>query len=193
MGHRLVLVLVANPRAEVAEQVEAVIGRHGSNATVPPYKLYFKPCHWNGRLWREGDAEAFARRWEEVCDQKYERDDNGYYRWTDRNPDPEYDWYTFGGNWNGIFAGRFVGASSEKDGIGGRIEGNVCPVGELPGDLSPAAIATPDGQWHHYSRRPWDDEDLPPPIREIVERYRDQYALAVPPPIHEIVERYRDY
>ena len=179
MGHRLVLVLIANPRADVEKQVDAVIGRHGSHATVPPYKSYFQRKHWMGRLWEEGDAEAFARRWEEVCHEKHERDDQGYYRWLDRNPDPQYDWYTFGGNWDGIFAGMFVGASSEEAGIGGRIEGNVCRVADLPGDLKPAVIATPDGQWHHYGWRPPDNEERPPPIHEIIERYRDHYAIAI--------------
>ena len=130
MGHRLVLVLVANPRSDVEAQVEAAIGRYA------------------------------------------ESDDD--------NPDSKYDWYTFGGRWNGIFAGKFVGASAEKDGAGGRVEGNVCPVAELPADLEPAVIATPDGAWHYYGwRPPGDSGPLPPPMNEVLGQYRDHYAVAV--------------
>ena len=91
----------------------------------------------------------------------------------DRNPDPAFDWYTIGGRWDGVFAGLFAGKNAEVDGIGGRVDGNICPVAALPDDLQPGAVATPDGRWHSFAAK-----EAIASMRKILESYRDDEAIA---------------
>ena len=91
----------------------------------------------------------------------------------DRNPDPAFDWYTIGGRWDGVFAGLFAGKNAEVDGIGGRVEGNICAVAALPGDLQPGAVATPDGRWHSFAA-----QEAIASMRKILESHRDDEAVA---------------
>jgi hypothetical protein len=148
MAHQLVLVLIQDPHANVFGQVWALLERHSMWSKVEPYKDYFTPCHWDGRLWEEGDAQEYVRRREQAFGEKHERDEKGYYRWADDNPEGHFDGYTLGGRWDGIFAGLCEGASPEAGVWEGRVEGNVCPIEALPSGLIPASVVTPDGQWH---------------------------------------------
>ena len=92
----------------------------------------------------------------------------------DRNPDPMFDWYTIGGRWDGVFAGLFAGKNAEVDGIGGRVEGNICAVAALPDDLHPGAVATPDGRWHSYAAN-----EAIASMRKILEDLNDEAAAAM--------------
>jgi hypothetical protein len=182
MAHSLVLVLIHDPQRNVVEQVDAVLERHSEHAAVEPFKDYFAPAYSGDRLWQAQDADEFVRWRERAYGEKWERDEKGYYRWIDSNPDSHYDWYTLGGRWDGIFAGLFEGASPETDIVGGRVDGNVCPVAALPSDLFPNSIVTPDGQWHFFGWRLFGDtpdaQGLEM-IRGISERFGTCYAVAV--------------
>ena len=182
MAHQLVLVLIRNPHAKVAAQVGALLDRHSMHAAVEPYKEYFEPCHWNRRLWEEGDAEEFVRLRAQALGEKYHRDEKGFYQWADSNREGHYDWHTLRGRWDGIFAGLFEAAGSDAGAEAERVEGNICPVAALPQDLFPTSIVTPDGTWHFFGWRfGGEDPDAQniARIREIAREYSGYYAVAV--------------
>lgn len=182
MGHQLVLVVIDDPRARVIEQVESLIDRHSSYAKVEPYKQYFEPCSWDGRLWEADDAEEFARRRAQEYGETFESDENGIYQWIDTNPNAHYDWFEIGGRWDGIFAELCDIESAEVDGTGGRVQGNICPVEALPEDLFPGSYVAPDGDWKFFGWRfggEDPDEEGIAAIRRIVEGCRGKYVVAV--------------
>jgi hypothetical protein len=183
MAHQLVLVLIANPNANVAEQVEALISKHSFYAETEPWKQYFEPCHWNGRLWEMEDVEEFVRQWREAIGTQYEKDDKGYYLWRDENREGHYDWYTIGGRWDGVFAGCFTSGNSELSESGSSIDNNICLIRDLPKDFGyPGSFVTPDGVWHFFGWRfRGEDPDARniEIMRQIVAQYGDYYAVAV--------------
>ncbi len=182
MAHHLVLVLIKDPENRVVEQVESLLERHSAYAKVQPYKRYFEPCHWNGRLWEEKDAEDFARLRHQLYGENHERDESGLYEWVDTNPDAHFDWYEIGGRWDGIFEQVWESHNQETCSVGGRVKGNICPVEALPREEYPGSLVTPDGQWHFFGWR-FDgsapEHDDIETIRRIVETHKGHFAVAV--------------
>lgn len=105
-----------------------------------------------------------------------------------------------GGRWDRIFAGRADAKVSETDHLGGEVRDNLCLVRDLPADLAPDWVVTPDGQLHYLGWRFCPDAIITPdsevacptePLGDdmdgdqaklwaaIRQEYRDCYAVAV--------------
>jgi hypothetical protein len=65
------------------------------------------------------------------------------------NPNGHWDWYSFGGRWDGVVNGDFSKCTPDYRSHTNRLEGNVStPKFLLDNNIIPATIVTPDGQWH---------------------------------------------
>ena len=100
-----------------------------------------------------------------------------------RDPAEHHDWWVIGGRWDGLLGQ-----------IGG-LAANVALLETLPGRVCPAAVVTPEGDWHEGRtslanvefREPADvpeDElaasaDWQRTYESFAERYRGQFAVAV--------------
>lgn len=105
-----------------------------------------------------------------------------------------------GGRWDRIFAGRADAKINEADHLGGKVRDNFCLVRDLPADLAPGCVVTPDGKLHFLGWRFCPDAICTPdgemacptePLGDemdggqatlwaaIRQAYRDCYAVAV--------------
>ena len=95
-------------------------------------------------------------------------------------PDICFDFYKIGGAWNGIFAGLLPGEFVGTDCLGGRVQGNICRLEDVP--FEPSAVVTPDGTLHFFGWS-FDDEPLAAEHAQswaaIRSDYRSAYAVAV--------------
>src|SRR5262245_34528228 len=64
-----------------------------------------------------------------------------------------FEYTKIGGRWDRIFAGRAVASIDESDHLGGAVRDNLCPVRDLPADLAPSCVVTPDGRLHFLGWR----------------------------------------
>jgi len=64
-----------------------------------------------------------------------------------------FDYCKIGGRWNGVFAGMLAGDPAERDPMSSGVEGNICRVSDLPPDLDPGSVITPDGELHFFGWR----------------------------------------
>lgn len=108
---------------------------------------------------------------------------NAVYR-VSRDPSQHYDWWMIGGRWDGLF------------GPVGGLAGNVARLEDLRGRIYPAAVVTPEGDWHDgpltlpsnvefREARDVPEEELAAlsawqrSFEVFVERYRGHVAVAV--------------
>jgi hypothetical protein len=101
-----------------------------------------------------------------------------------RDPGQHHDWWEIGGRWNGLL-GPLSGLAA-----------NMARVEDLPGHIWPAAVVTPEGDWHGGPNTPpanaefRNSEDVPEEerialaqwaltVRGFLERYRGHLAVAV--------------
>jgi hypothetical protein len=67
------------------------------------------------------------------------------------NPHAEWDWWRPGGRFDGLLPQQSNnGYASEDDALEPEWTRNMAKVADLPPDLIPAAIITPDGEWHDW-------------------------------------------
>jgi hypothetical protein len=60
-----------------------------------------------------------------------------------RDPNSYWDYWVIGGRWSGLF--KALPSPVEED---GELHTNIARVRDLPNDLVPAAIVTPEGDWY---------------------------------------------
>lgn len=107
---------------------------------------------------------------------------------TDRDPHRYWDYWTIGGRWAGFFNTLLSSAHHDPE-----LHTNIARVRDIPSDLQPAAIVTPEGEWfdgpivmydelfepHRDAeelapRRDWDRQ-----ARELLACYPDYLAVVV--------------
>jgi hypothetical protein len=65
------------------------------------------------------------------------------------NPNGKWDWWTFGGRWDRAIQGDFSRTNPYEISHAHELDGNVLtPQFVIDHNVIPAAIVTPDGQWH---------------------------------------------
>ena len=105
-----------------------------------------------------------------------------------------------GGRWDRILAGRGDVHIDETDHLGGQVRDNICLVRDLPADIDPSSVVTPDGKLHFLGWRFSPDAIITPDgrlqcsgervgeemnstqaasWRTILSEYQDCYAVAV--------------
>lgn len=109
------------------------------------------------------------------------------------NPKSKWDWYDFGGRWDGVVCGN-----ARTDGDAGfnfaqkyrRLPGNITTIDNVLADLKnrrPYAIVTPDGEWHERGKMGWfglSSNEQPmeqwlEQVRAIFEKYRSHMVVGV--------------
>jgi hypothetical protein len=85
-------------------------------------------------------------------------------RKTTYNPDSKWDWWSYGGRWNGEIKGEYRGDNDGGFNFGDeyrQLEENIIRVGdfldmaEKDSDMYPFAVVMPDGTWHERGRMGW--------------------------------------
>ena len=101
-----------------------------------------------------------------------------------RNPASHWDYLCIGGRWDGVIFGTprrddLVNAGEEHE----RLEYNCAPVRQLPEDLIPHAIVTPDGLWYEEANWASTEEAVKERWREearaLLKRHQNCLAIAV--------------
>lgn len=105
----------------------------------------------------------------------------GIYK-TTYNPKSKWDWWSYGGRWNGALKGKV-----EDDGDGGfnfdpqyrQLSNNYSVMNEIVDDFLPFAIITPDGEWYEKGEMGWwgivsdEKEDWKDIGKGVLDKYRD--------------------
>jgi hypothetical protein len=101
------------------------------------------------------------------------------------NPDSKWDWWSYGGRWNGAMIGKYKGS---KDGFNfgeqyRQIENNMCLVKDIDEKFTCFAIITPDGNWHERGNMGWwgmvsnENDDWEETVKDIFKTYPDYIAI----------------
>lgn len=161
MSHFVVLVLTEDG---VLSTVRTLLSPYNEWTQVEPYKVY------EYVNWPDGE------------------DEHGPYGFSTDNPNVKYDWCEVGGRWDGaLFGVEWRDANLTEDHE--RLENNQRPVSELLEEdelFVPAALVTPDGEWHTSSKQ-WYDEgyeelrekEWKPEVKALYEQYPDCIATLI--------------
>jgi len=108
-------------------------------------------------------------------------DENHDGRYYSPNPKAKLDQWVVGGRWDGLISGHSIGSVLSED---GKWEGNIVKVTDLPPDLLPAAVITPDGRWHDWYEttgitQAVRDDEWRLVVRSLLEKHRDCFAVSV--------------
>lgn len=116
-------------------------------------------------------AEELHRKWSMDC----HVDEGGLYYITTLNPDGKYDYFSLV-RYEDITAHRVEAAVRE----------HVWRTSEIPRDLLPAAVVTPDGQWHETGVKKWawditkdEEQAIRQRVFALVDQYPDHLAVLV--------------
>jgi hypothetical protein len=108
-------------------------------------------------------AAKLRKRWGLHCGV----DAGGLYHFTNLNPNSMYDYWTVVG-------------------LEGHVEDHVWRVPEMPRDLSPSAVVTPDGQWHETGIEKWawditkaEEQAIRQRVYALVDQYPNHLAVLI--------------
>ena len=94
------------------------------------------------------------------------------------NPRAEWDYWNVGGRWDGLISGH---SNVYGEGLVAKWARNTVKVSELPKDILPDVIVTPDGCWHDF----WNDTKNHEPdewdskARLIISQHSDSLAVVI--------------
>lgn len=188
--HTFAVVLVPADTEDVLQAVTHILSFSDSNKEVEPHK-----CYRNNKF-IEMDAEeygipvtdlaAIAARLNEEHELIYVVDEYGIFYITTFNYQRCWDYWKIGGRWDGVIQGksRNTKGRSNYGPEHEQLQYNICPVSELPADVLPEVVVTPDGRWHEMECRslvPTDEEAerWRAILRPLLEQYRDCIAVGV--------------
>ena len=171
MRFLVVVVLPAGQVSDVQEAVARLVAPYDLNAPAPPYKKYLSQRAVTGHAARFGldahDLAAVAAHMNAHylatlrLTTHFQADATGIYVMADTNPDGKYK------RW----------AINDR-------AADVWRVSEMPRDLVPHAVVTPDGQWHELFPRIWgkiptaqDEQRLTQEAYALMDRYPDHLAV----------------
>jgi hypothetical protein len=139
MSHCFILVLLDKEQVKDAgESVENLLAPYYEGLGVTPYKEYFDADDISSGIEKYGSEAAFIANIEDWWGEgPGGKDEKGIYYMRTYNPKSKWDYYSVGGRYDGS------------------IPGNVCPVRDLPEDVTCFAIVTPDGEWHERGKLGW--------------------------------------
>lgn len=116
-------------------------------------------------------AETLRRKWGMDCGV----DEDGLYHITALNPEGKFDYFA-------LFSGEDV----IENRVEARIQESVWPVTDIPRDLAPSAVVTPDGAWHDTGSEKWawqlsrsEQDTIRARAYAIIEQYPTHLAVMV--------------
>jgi hypothetical protein len=103
------------------------------------------------------------------------------------NPKSKWDWFSFGGRWNGCLTDHYEGSD---DGFNfsdkfRQSENNLARVEDISESFIPFAMVTPDGEWHEKGHMGWwamvsdKTENWDEVAKELLNKYKDGNHIAV--------------
>ena len=161
MGHELTIVIVPPEEEDLTATVMKLMAPHTLH-TVEPYKVYWTEEEF-GSILRDIISDYPGEKYQEWIEHRRSLgieagvDEKGYYEWNDESPHTRYVGWEIGG-WDDI-------------------DRVVWPVADLPGDMVPRAIVTPDGQLHAPEQLWEHDRHWLKKVAAIKERYSGHTAV----------------
>jgi hypothetical protein len=165
MTHLLALVLMPPDIEDIPAKVAEFIAPYDSNREVEPYRNYF-PEEWVrgwAKRFRTGtDLQALLKHMKNTPWGKTYLDEQGLHSISTYNPKAKWDYWQFAGGeymlgeetWAACLAKRCVNVRRGECFIC-----NSCLVSDLPSDLYPVAIVTPDAIWYEMDEFDWEESD----------------------------------
>ncbi len=177
--HLFVLVFLLFTAEQVREKVEALLDPQDDGRAFPYRKVYLSPqviplvADMYGV--QHNDIQGLAA----VLRQKSAGglDERGIYSLDSCNPRDHWESWMIGGRWDGAVQDRWDGKRVEDDlAVEGELAQNSRRVADLPHDLIPYAVVSPDGIWHEQGFDPlaWAHE-----YRRLRSHYSDCLAIVV--------------
>jgi hypothetical protein len=188
--HTFASVLVPANTEDILQAVTHILSFSDSNKEVEPHKVYLD----NKLLqrWLETyeipvtDLAGLAERLSSIGETPYEADGGGVFYISTYNYQCCWDYWKIGGRWDGVIQGksRNTRGRSNYGPEHEQLQYNMCSVSELPADVLPEVIVTPDGHWHEMkcqSLYPTEEEAerWRVILRPLLEQYRDCIAVGV--------------
>jgi hypothetical protein len=104
---------------------------------------------------------------------------HGIGKWKSRcNPNGKWDWWSFGGRWDGAIRGDFSKTNPYAISHAHDLEGNIAaPRFLIEHDIIPSAIVTPDGVWHEQEE--WRGWEWAETARSILSKNTEALAVGV--------------
>lgn len=113
-------------------------------------------------------------------------DEQGLFMIETYNPNSHWDYWAIGGRWDGVIQGksRNTKGRSNYGPEHEQLQYNICPVRELPENVLPEWILTPDGKWYEQEMRslyptPQENEAWRKVVQPLLEQYQDCFAVGV--------------
>lgn len=189
--HVFTIVLIPADTQDIKAAVNALLERFSDEKRVEAYKGYVKGqklqqmAEFYGLP--ETDLPALASHLKGYYGaDEAGVDEGGLYYISTRNPQGRWDYWVIGGRWDGVIQGksRNTKGRSNYGPEHEQLQYNICPVRELPADVLPEWILTPDGKWYEQEMRslyptPQENEAWRKVVQPLLEQYQDCFAVGV--------------
>jgi len=217
MSHFTVVALIDPKTKDVEGAVSNLMKPYDENSEMPPYvRMDFQRAKTKKqehiaelkRILKTADGEKYdlkavvedLERTKKLNDEDYFDERMKYFDadnikgeglerkgYSTYNPDSKWDWYSFGGRWNGEMIGKPEGSENgfNFEAKYRQLGKNQCLVKEIAKDFLPFAIITPNGEWHEKGEMGWwgmvsnEKDTWSKEAREILKQYPDHIAVLI--------------
>jgi hypothetical protein len=160
--HSFAVVLLPLDTVNIRKAVKRLIAKYDQNLITHPSKKYLPAWTVEHYAWHYQtgvDRKQLALKLRPQYDDAGV-DDDGVWVVTDMNVDSRWDYWLIGGGFDGLVRGHEVHAQCREEAVESLTEEeylsrNVCPVVDMPEDVIPFSLVTPDGDWFSEGDLGW--------------------------------------